>query len=162
MEGLFRLKGPPKRHDIRSGNQTSLEGSSFLTITQTILELSLKWFTRSFSPTLCSTTWGKSSFYSWKKKQQQQNGNETTNQNQHTIKRPHLDQVMHLSFYRERYHDLTGSFKAFDPPFHIFQNLKTLKMEKRQLAPSDILLSPARPLKITLHLLLRKSVLQHS
>ena len=96
------------------------------------------------------------------KKQQQQNGNETTNQNQHTIKRPHLDQVMHLSFYRERNHDLAGSFKAFDPPFHIFQNLKTLKMEKRQLAPSDILLSPARPLKITLHLLLRKSVLQHS
>ena len=118
--------------------------------------------TQFFSHTLLNYLRKKQLLFVEKKQQQQQNGNETTNQNQHTIKRPHLDQVMHLSFYRERNHDLAGSFKAFYPPFHIFQNLKTLKMEKRQLAPSDILLSAARPLKITLHLLLRKSVLQHS
>ena len=29
-KGLFRLTSPPKGHDTRSGNQTSLEGSIFL------------------------------------------------------------------------------------------------------------------------------------
>ena len=48
-----------------------------------------------------------------------------TNIQTHTIKQTHLDQVMHLSFYREKNNDLTGFFKAFDPPFHIFENLKT-------------------------------------
>ena len=50
-----------------------------------------------------------------------------TNKRTHTIKQTHLDQVMHLSFYWEKNNDLTGFFKAFDPPFHIFENLKTWK-----------------------------------
>ena len=50
-----------------------------------------------------------------------------TNIQTHTIKQTHLDQVMHLSFYWEKNNDLTGFFKAFDPPFHIFENLKTWK-----------------------------------
>ena len=50
-----------------------------------------------------------------------------TNIRTHTIKQTHLDQVMHLSFYWEKNNDLTGFFKAFDPPFHIFENLKTWK-----------------------------------
>ena len=50
-----------------------------------------------------------------------------TNIQTYTIKQTHLDQVMHLSFYWEKNNDLTGFFKAFDPPFHIFENLKTWK-----------------------------------
>ena len=50
-----------------------------------------------------------------------------TNIQTHTIKQTHLDQVMHLSFYWKKNNDLTGFFKAFDPPFHIFENLKTWK-----------------------------------
>ena len=50
-----------------------------------------------------------------------------TNIQTYTIKQTHLDQVMQLSFYWEKNNDLTGFFKAFDPPFHIFENLKTWK-----------------------------------
>ena len=50
-----------------------------------------------------------------------------TNIQTYTIKQTHLDQVMYLSFYWEKNNDLTGFFKAFDPPFHIFENLKTWK-----------------------------------
>ena len=100
-KGLFRLTSPPKGHDTRSGNQTSLEGSiSYFHLTRIILELSLKYFTRNLPPTLCSFTRGKSSSCSWKKQPK-------TNIQTHTIKQPHHDQFMHLSFYREKNHDLT-------------------------------------------------------
>ena len=127
-KGLFRLTSPPKGHETLGLETRPLQKGpfSYFHLTRIILELSLKYFTRNLPPTLCSFTRGKSSSCSWKKQPK-------TNIQTHTIKQPHLDQLMHLSFYRERNHDLTGSFKAFDPPFHIFHNLKTLKIDNQPI-----------------------------
>ena len=77
---------------------------------------------------------GKVALILGKKKKKKNNNNKMgmkqqpkTNIQTYTIKQTHLDQVMHLSFYWEKNNDLTGFFKAFDPPFHIFENLKTWK-----------------------------------
>ena len=127
-KGLFRLTSPPKGHDTLGLETRPLQKGpfSFFHLTRIILELSLKYFTRNLPPTPCSFTRGKSNSYSWKKQPK-------TNTQTHTIKRPHLNQIMYLSFYQERNHDLTGSFKAFDPPFHIFHNLNTLKIANQPI-----------------------------
>ena len=96
-KGLFRLTSPPIGRETRPLQKGPF---SFFHLTRIILELSLKYFTRNLPPTLCSFTRGKSSSCSWKKQPK-------TNIQTHTIKQPHHDQFMHLSFYREKNHDLT-------------------------------------------------------
>ena len=101
-KGLFRLTSPPKGHETLGLETRPLQKGpfSYFHLTRIILELSLKYFTRNLPPTLCSFTRGKSSSCSWKKQPK-------TNIQTHTIKQPNHDQFMHLSFYREKNHDLT-------------------------------------------------------